>query len=141
MREIQEISRGNLVDKKKISSKKMYEMRTFGLISISKELVRTFSPGNLDFCGVKGIKPQTFCFIFGNTLFCFQELENLLDVIRQTHELLSKYMTLIPFDSMLKEVNHCVSAPYGRTTLHVFWELNFDFLPNYCYNSATNRLD
>lgn len=48
-------------------------------------------------------------------------------------------MTLIPFGAMLKEVNHCVSAPYGRTTLHVFWELNFDFLPNYCYNSATNR--
>ena len=71
--------------------------------------------------------------------FVFQELENLLDVIQQTHKLLSKYMTLIPFSAMLKEVNHCVSAPYGRTTLHVFWELNFDFLPNYCYNSATNR--
>lgn len=69
----------------------------------------------------------------------FQELENLLDVIHQTHKLLSKYMTLIPYDAMLKEVNHCVSAPYGRTTLHVFWELNFDFLQNYCYNSATNR--
>jgi cytoplasmic FMR1 interacting protein len=69
----------------------------------------------------------------------FQELENLLDVIHQTHKLLSNYTTLIPFDAMLKEVNHCVSAPYGRTTLHVFWELNFDFLPNYCYNSATNR--
>ncbi|CAB4007936.1 Hypothetical predicted protein [Paramuricea clavata] len=68
-----------------------------------------------------------------------EELENLLDVVHQTHKLLSNYMTLIPFDAMLKEVNHCVSAPYGRTTLHVFWELNFDFLPNYCYNSATNR--
>ena len=27
----------------------------------------------------------------------------------------------------------------GRITLHVFWELNYDFLPNYCYNAATNR--
>ncbi|XP_046852032.1 cytoplasmic FMR1-interacting protein 2-like isoform X2 [Xenia sp. Carnegie-2017] len=67
------------------------------------------------------------------------DLENLLQVIHQTHVLLSKYMSLIPYDAMLKEVDHSVSAPYGRTTLHVFWELNFDFLPNYCYNSATNR--
>ncbi len=22
---------------------------------------------------------------------------------------------------------------------HVFWELNYDFLPHYCYNAATNR--
>ena len=29
----------------------------------------------------------------------------------------------------------------GRITLHVFWELNYDFLPNYCFNAATNRLE
>jgi len=40
---------------------------------------------------------------------------------------------------MLREANHNVTAPYGRITLHVFWELNYDFLPNYCYNAATNR--
>ena len=42
---------------------------------------------------------------------------------------------------MFREANHNVSAPYGRITLHVFWELNYDFLPNYCFNAATNRLD
>ena len=56
-----------------------------------------------------------------------------------THQLLSKCVKLIPFKNMLGEANHSVSAPYGRITLHVFWELNFDFLPNYCYNSSTNR--
>lgn len=56
-----------------------------------------------------------------------------------THQLLSKSVKLIPFKNMLGEANHSVSAPYGRITLHVFWELNFDFLPNYCYNSSTNR--
>ena len=43
------------------------------------------------------------------------------------------------FDAQIREANHNVLAPYGRTTLHVFWELNYDFLPNYCYNAATNR--
>ncbi|KAK2551270.1 Cytoplasmic FMR1-interacting protein 2 [Acropora cervicornis] len=67
------------------------------------------------------------------------DLENLLEVNRMTHKLLSKCAKLVPFKNMLGEANHSVSAPYGRITLHVFWELNFDFLPNYCYNSSTNR--
>ena len=68
-----------------------------------------------------------------------QELEWLLEINRLTHRLLSKHMTLDSFDAMFREANHNVSAPYGRITLHVFWELNFDFLPNYCYNGSTNR--
>uniref|UniRef100_A0A8C7PPJ7 Cytoplasmic FMR1 interacting protein 2 n=1 Tax=Oncorhynchus mykiss TaxID=8022 RepID=A0A8C7PPJ7_ONCMY len=67
------------------------------------------------------------------------ELEWLMDINRLTHRLLSKHMTLDSFDAMFREANHNVSAPYGRITLHVFWELNFDFLPNYCYNGSTNR--
>lgn len=58
-----------------------------------------------------------------------------------THKLLSKFLTLDSFDAMFREANHNVSAPYGRITLHVFWELNYDFLPNYCYNGSTNRCD
>lgn len=72
-------------------------------------------------------------------LSCFQELEGLLDINRMTHKLLSKFLTLDSFDAMFREANHNVSAPYGRITLHVFWELNYDFLPNYCYNGSTNR--
>lgn len=68
-----------------------------------------------------------------------QELEGLLDINRMTHKLLSKFLTLDSFDAMFREANHNVSAPYGRITLHVFWELNYDFLPNYCYNGSTNR--
>ncbi|XP_070552583.1 cytoplasmic FMR1-interacting protein 2-like isoform X2 [Ptychodera flava] len=67
------------------------------------------------------------------------ELEGLLEVNRLTHKLLSKYLTLSDFESMFREANHNVLAPYGRITLHVFWELNYDFLPNYCYNASTNR--
>ncbi|KAG8128477.1 hypothetical protein E2320_015328 [Naja naja] len=67
------------------------------------------------------------------------ELEWLLEINRLTHRLLCNHMTLDSFDAMFREANHNVSAPYGRITLHVFWELNFDFLPNYCYNGSTNR--
>lgn len=67
------------------------------------------------------------------------ELDGLLEINRMTHQLLSKYLTLDSFDAMFREANHNVSAPYGRITLHVFWELNYDFLPNYCYNGSTNR--
>ncbi|CAN0347133.1 unnamed protein product [Lampetra fluviatilis] len=67
------------------------------------------------------------------------ELEGLLEVNQLTHKLLSKHLTLDGFDAMLREANHNVSAPYGRITLHVFWELNYDFLPNYCYNGSTHR--
>ncbi|XP_026675892.1 cytoplasmic FMR1-interacting protein [Diaphorina citri] len=67
------------------------------------------------------------------------ELEGLLAVNRLCHKLLSKLLGLDDYDAMLHEANHNVLAPYGRITLHIFWELNYDFLPNYCYNGATNR--
>ncbi|XP_059150444.1 cytoplasmic FMR1-interacting protein-like isoform X1 [Physella acuta] len=67
------------------------------------------------------------------------ELEGLIEVNRLAHKLMGEYLLLNDFDAMLKEANHNVSAPYGRITLHVFWELNIDLLPNYCYNAATNR--
>ncbi|XP_073990434.1 cytoplasmic FMR1-interacting protein Sra-1 [Rhodnius prolixus] len=67
------------------------------------------------------------------------ELDGLLQVNRVCHKLLSKFLALDDYDAMFREANHNVLAPYGRITLHVFWELNYDFLPNYCYNAATNR--
>lgn len=67
------------------------------------------------------------------------ELEGLIAVNRLCHKLLSRYLTLDEFDAILRESEHGVLAPYGRVTLHVFWELNYDFLPNYCYNAATDR--
>lgn len=68
------------------------------------------------------------------------ELEGLIAVNRLCHKLLSRYLTLDDFEAVLRESDHGVLAPYGRVTLHVFWELNYDFLPNYCYNAATARV-
>lgn len=67
------------------------------------------------------------------------ELSGHLDANRLCHQLLSEHLPLGPFDDMLLEACHSVSAPYGRITLHVFWELNYDFVPNYCYNASTGR--
>ena len=72
-------------------------------------------------------------------ILALQELGGLMECNQLTHKLLSQYLSLNDFDAMFREANHNVSAPYGRITLHVFWELNYDFLPNYCYNAATNR--
>lgn len=63
----------------------------------------------------------------------------MIHVNRICHKLLSKWLALDDFECMMKESNHNVLAPYGRITLHVFVELNYDFLSNYCYNAATNR--
>ncbi|CAF4339788.1 unnamed protein product [Rotaria magnacalcarata] len=67
------------------------------------------------------------------------ELQCLLEVNRLTHELLSSFLTLDSFESIVSEVNHSVSSALGRITLHIFWELTYDFLPHYCYNGSTNR--
>lgn len=67
------------------------------------------------------------------------ELEALMNVNRLCHKLLSQHLALDDFETMLKEANHNVLVPYGRITLHVFVELNYDFLSNFCYNAATNR--
>lgn len=73
------------------------------------------------------------------TKLWFLRRQGLLEVNRLTHQLLGRWLSLDDFDDMWREANHNVLAPYGRVTLHVFWELNYDFLPNYCYNAATGR--
>lgn len=55
--------------------------------------------------------------------------------------MLSEHIKLDPYDAMFAEVNQSVTSPHGRITLHIFWELHYDFLPNFCYNSTTDRLD
>ncbi|KAJ8297560.1 hypothetical protein KUTeg_024091 [Tegillarca granosa] len=67
------------------------------------------------------------------------ELDGLIQCNRLCYRLLSKFLTLKDFDAMLKEANLNVTAPYGRITAHIFWELNYDFLTNYCFNDSTKR--
>ena len=63
----------------------------------------------------------------------------LLDINKLTHEMLSEHVSLDSWTAMFNEANQSVSSPHGRITLHIFWELHYDFLPNFCYNSTTDR--
>ena len=63
----------------------------------------------------------------------------LLDINKLTHHMLSEYVSLDSWSAMFNEANQSVSSPHGRITLHIFWELHYDFLPNFCYNSTTDR--
>ena len=54
--------------------------------------------------------------------------------------MLSEHVVMDSFGSMLREADHAVSSPHGRVSLHVFWELIYDFIPNFIYNSTTDRL-
>jgi cytoplasmic FMR1 interacting protein len=67
------------------------------------------------------------------------ELLHLLEINRLTHEMLSRYVVLDSFEAMYREANQSVVSPHGRITLHIFWELIYNFIPNYCYNSTTDR--
>ncbi|GMR48351.1 hypothetical protein PMAYCL1PPCAC_18546, partial [Pristionchus mayeri] len=68
------------------------------------------------------------------------ELDSLLEANRLAHSLLSEHLhSLSPFEDLFLEANHNVSQPHGRVTLHVFWELNYDFIPNFAYNGSTHR--
>ncbi|XGW28728.1 hypothetical protein V3C99_008485 [Haemonchus contortus] len=68
------------------------------------------------------------------------ELDFLIETNRLCHSLLRERLFSVPdFNDLLLEANHNVSAPHGRITLHVFWELNYDFVPNFFYNGSTHR--
>ena len=64
----------------------------------------------------------------------------LLGINKVTHQMLSEHVIMDPWESMFRESNQSVASPHGRITLHIFWELHYDFLPNFCYNSTTDRL-
>jgi len=81
----------------------------------------------------------SYCLFICCCCCCLQELELLLEVNRLAHRLMSEYIKLDPWDAMFKEVNQAVNTDHGRISLHIFWELHYDFLPNFCYNSTTDR--
>lgn len=65
----------------------------------------------------------------------------LLQNIYQTHQLLSKILNIDKFSEMYKEINNNVYLCNFETRLvkYIYNELIYDILPNYSYNSTTNR--
>jgi len=69
------------------------------------------------------------------------ELETHLINLKLTHQLISKYLPIDPWDSIFSEVNESVSLVsfHGRIILHVIFQLTLDLAPNFVYNSITQR--
>ncbi|VDM62490.1 unnamed protein product [Angiostrongylus costaricensis] len=84
---------------------------------------------------------DTAIWMFESTeLSSIVELDFLIETNRLCHTLLRDRLFSVPdFNDLFLEANHNVSAPHGRITLHVFWELNYDFVPNFIYNGSTHR--
>ncbi|KAM7539533.1 hypothetical protein Aperf_G00000032396 [Anoplocephala perfoliata] len=67
------------------------------------------------------------------------ELEALIECNRLCHRMLAEHLELDDFDDMLQEANNLVTSPLSQIALHIFWEVTWDLVKNYCYNGATNR--
>ena len=70
------------------------------------------------------------------------DLRAQLENVRLTHQLLSQdLLTLDPFEDMLREANECVGIMRVRSRIlnHIVNEIIFDVIPNYVYNSTTQR--
>ncbi|KAJ1343340.1 hypothetical protein BSLG_002366 [Batrachochytrium salamandrivorans] len=90
------------------------------------------------------IRPEALCsnsYEFIMKQSSFEELESLLNSARLTHSILSKHMELESFKDLLAECDDSLSlsASNGRIVSHVIHELVKDFIPNFCYNSITQR--
>lgn len=65
----------------------------------------------------------------------------MLNISKLVHQLLSEHLSLDSWSTMLKEVNEesDATAFNGRIVVHIISEFLGDFLPNYCYNSLTEK--
>eukprot|EP00298_Acanthocystis_sp_HF-20_P017614 c21787_g1_i2.p1 GENE.c21787_g1_i2~~c21787_g1_i2.p1 ORF type:complete len:1018 (+),score=516.57 c21787_g1_i2:1069-4122(+) len=68
------------------------------------------------------------------------EIDHLLKVTKEAHRLISKHLSIDEFDQTFIEINEAIARPsHSRTALHVFAEICQDFLPNFAYNTTSER--
>ncbi|XP_057961158.1 protein PIR isoform X1 [Malania oleifera] len=69
------------------------------------------------------------------------ELEKLLDILKQAHNLLSKDLSMDSFSLMLKEMQENISLVSfsSRLTSQIWTEMQNDFLPNFILCNTTQR--
>jgi cytoplasmic FMR1 interacting protein len=69
------------------------------------------------------------------------ELVTMLQILRNTHNVLSSIIELDPFDSILGEIDESVSptSHNGRIFTHISRSICYDLIPNFCYNMYTQR--
>lgn len=69
------------------------------------------------------------------------ELQQLLDVLRLTYQLLAEYLSMDPYNVMLNEMSENISLVSfsGRLALQIFTEMQNDFLANFVFCNTTQR--
>nr|KAJ3422345.1 Cytoplasmic FMR1-interacting protein 2 [Polyrhizophydium stewartii] len=74
-------------------------------------------------------------------LFNIMELESLLESAHLTHEALSRHLDLERFEDLVAECDDSLSlgSTNGRILSHVIQEIIGDIVPNFCFNSITQR--
>ncbi|KAJ3209046.1 Cytoplasmic FMR1-interacting protein 2 [Dinochytrium kinnereticum] len=77
----------------------------------------------------------------GSDLSYIMELDCLIKSLKKSHELMSKRLKLDCFDDIFAEVNESLSLTqkHGRILTHICSELINDVVPNFCYETSTNR--
>jgi cytoplasmic FMR1 interacting protein len=67
-------------------------------------------------------------------------LDHLIETNRLCHRLLSEHLhSLNDFNEMLLEANHQVYSLNGRICLHIYSQLSGEVIPNFYFNTFTQR--
>ncbi|PIA56077.1 hypothetical protein AQUCO_00700430v1 [Aquilegia coerulea] len=106
--------------------------RTINFRSLIAERMNKVFRENLEFLFDR-FESQDLCAIV--------ELEKLIDVLKHSHELLSKELSLDSFTLMLNEMQENISLVSfsSRLTSQIWAELQTDFLPNFIFCNTTQR--
>lgn len=98
---------------------------------ISQRMNKTFRE-NLEFLFDR-FESQDICAIV--------ELENLINILKHAHKLLSEYLTIDSFDLMYSEMQENISlVSYSSRLAYQIWtEMQNDFLPNFILCNTTQR--
>ncbi|KAJ4842204.1 hypothetical protein Tsubulata_005850 [Turnera subulata] len=106
--------------------------RTIDLRSLISERMNKVFRDNLEFLFDR-FESQDLCAIV--------ELENLLNILKHTHELLSKDLSVDSFNLMMNEMEENISLVSfsSRLASQVWSEMQSDFLPNFVLCNTTQR--
>nr|XP_012462967.1 unnamed protein product [Gossypium raimondii] len=106
--------------------------RTIDLRSLIAERMNKVFRENLEFLFDR-FESQDLCAIV--------ELEKLIDILKHSHELLSKDLSIDPFSLMLNEMQENISLVSfsSRLASQIWSEMQSDFLPNFILCNTTQR--
>ena len=106
--------------------------RTLNFVKLLSQSMNQFLRTNLDIIIRK---------YESGSLSSIMELDSLLSVLQLTHSLLAEYLTLDPWEDIMIDIDDQLVLTHfsGRILTHTLVEILDDFIPNYCYNSVTQR--